>query len=191
MGRDILINVHSVILSSRVNGPGNRMVVFFQGCARKCPNCFNPDTHPFKEAHLYSPEGLLKEFMSPRIEGITVSGGEPFYQIIGLSQLLKITREYYGLSTVVYTGFTYEKLNRVSLYSSAFKFIDVLIDGEYEEARKEPTLLARGSTNQRFYFFTDRYRLKDFYMPAKVEVIIGQDGLIRETGFSKLDLKVA
>lgn len=186
MGRDILINVHSVIPSSRVNGPGSRLVVFFQGCARKCPGCFNPDTHPFKKAHLYSPERLLLDFITPGIEGITISGGEPFYQSRGLLSLLQTAREY-GLSTVVYTGFTYERLNKVPLCRLTFKFIDVLIDGGYEEDRKELTLLARGSTNQRFFFFTRHYQEKDFYMPAKVEIRIGRDGVVTNTGFSKVN----
>lgn len=189
MGRDILINVHSVIPISRVNGPGSRLVVFFQGCARNCPGCFNPDTHPFTKARLYSPDGLLLEFILSGIEGITVSGGEPFSQARGLFHLLKRARECYGLSTVVYTGFTYETLAGISPCREIFQWIDVLIDGGYEVDKKEPTLLARGSTNQKFYFFTSRYELKDFYMPAKVEITIGRDGVIRETGFDKVDLQ--
>lgn len=189
MGRDILINVHSVIPLSRVNGPGSRLVVFFQGCARNCPGCFNPDTHPFKKARLYLPDELLREFMLPGIEGITVSGGEPFSQARGLFHLLKRAKEYYGLSTVVYTGFTYETLVEISPCRETFQWIDVLIDGRYEEEKKEPTLLARGSTNQRFYFFTERYQQMDFYMPAKVEITIGRDGVIRETGFDRVDLQ--
>jgi len=189
MGRDILINVHSVIPLSRVNGPGNRLVIFFQGCARDCPGCFNPDTHPFIKAHLYTPESLLREFMTPGIEGVTVSGGEPFSQARGLFHLLKMAKGYYGLSTIVYTGFTYEALKKILPCRQTFQWIDVLIDGPYEEEKKETTLLARGSRNQKFYFFTNRYELEDFYMPAKVEIIIGRDGVIRETGFEKVDLE--
>ncbi|MDD5435213.1 MAG: 4Fe-4S single cluster domain-containing protein [Nitrospira sp.] len=217
MGRDKLINLHSVIPSSRVNGPGKRMVVFFQGCTRKCPCCFNPDTHSFQKAHLYTSEDIFKQFLLPDTEGITVSGGEPFNQAKGLLQLLKTAKEEYGLSTVVYTGFSYEELllkgkedptilrqaqddtNRVMVSLSnhdygnppsqfIFNYIDVLIDGAYKDNMKEPTLLARGSTNQRLLFFSDRYQEKDFYMPAKVEIIISSDGTVRETGFSKVEL---
>lgn len=187
MGRNKLINVHSIISVSRVNGPGKRLVVFFQGCARHCPGCFNPGTHPFKEVSLYSADDILKRFLAPGIEGITISGGEPFEQREGLIQLLRIAREEYGLSTVVYTGFSYEELAG-SATSQIFNYIDVLIDGAYEDDKKEPSLLARGSSNQRFIFFSDRYQQKDFSMPAKVEIIISRDGTIRETGFSKVEL---
>ncbi|OGW15500.1 MAG: hypothetical protein A2035_01465 [Nitrospirae bacterium GWA2_42_11] len=190
MGRDNLLNIHSVIPLSRVNGPGKRLVVFFQGCARRCPGCFNPATHPFKPVHLYSPQGLYKEFLLPDIEGITVSGGEPFSQTGGLLQLLRLCKESLGLTTVVYTGFLYEELKKGYLSGSTLKYIDVLIDGRFEEDKKEPTLLARGSTNQRFFFFNSLYQQNDFIMPAKVEIIIGKDGIIKETGFSKTNFNL-
>lgn len=186
MGRDKLINLHSIIPSSRVNGPGKRMVVFFQGCARKCAGCFNPDTHSFQKSHLYTSEDIFKQFLLPGTEGITVSGGEPFNQRNGLLKLLKTAKEQYGLSTVVYSGFSYQELGLKK--TSIFNYIDVLIDGAYKDEMKEPTLLARGSANQRLLFFSDRYQEKDFYMPAKVEIIISRDGTIRETGFSKVEL---
>ncbi len=183
------INIHSIIPSSRVNGPGKRMVIFFQGCYHDCPYCFNPDTHSFDKINLYTPEEIFKKHLRQDIEGITVSGGEPFLQPKGLYRLLKTARYAYNLTTVVYTGFEYNELRRDNVCRLCLEFIDVLIDGRYEESKKENTLLARGSANQRFYFFTSRYLQKDFYMPAKAEIIIGNDGIIRETGFSRIDLK--
>ena len=183
------INIHSIIPSSRVNGPGKRMVIFFQGCYHDCPYCFNPDTHSFDKINLYTPEEIFKKHLRQDIEGITVSGGESFLQPKGLYRLLKTARYAYNLTTVVYTGFEYNELRRDNVCRLCLEFIDVLIDGRYEESKKENTLLARGSANQRFYFFTSRYLQKDFYMPAKAEIIIGNDGIIRETGFSRIDLK--
>jgi anaerobic ribonucleoside-triphosphate reductase activating protein len=133
---------------------------------------------------------LYKKFLSSDIEGLTVSGGEPFSQPGGLLQLLRLCKESFGLTTVVYTGFLYEELKKGSLSGSTLKYIDVLIDGGYEEDKKEPTLLARGSTNQRFFFFNSRYQQDDFIMPAKVEIIIGKDGIIKETGFSKTNFNL-
>lgn len=188
MPRDMLINIHSVIPLSRINGPGNRMVVFFQGCDRMCHGCFNPNTHPFNTVKLLSPDDIFKLYLTRDIEGITISGGEPFLQPEGLYALLKMARETYGLHTVVYTGFTYKELKERSACLSCLEFIDVLIDGRYEESKKERTLLARGSTNQRLHFFSSRYNRKDFYMQGKVEVIIGRDGTVTKTGFSKIGL---
>lgn len=184
-----LINIHSVIPSSRINGPGSRMVIFFQGCNQDCHGCFNPDTHSFDKINLYTPEDIFKKHLRKGIEGITVSGGEPFLQPKGLYLLLKTARCAYNLTTVVYTGFEYNNLKKDSDCKSCLEFIDVLIDGRYEESKKETTLLARGSTNQRFQFFTSRYMQRDFYMPAKAEITIGRDGIVRETGFRRIDIK--
>ena len=74
-----------------------------------------------------------------------------------------------------------------TLYPS-LPYIDVLIDGAYEYEKKEKSLLARGSTNQSIHLLTDRYGLADFYMPGKVEIIIESDGIIKETGFSRINI---
>lgn len=189
MPQGILINIHSVIPFSKINGPGERMVVFFQGCDRNCPGCFNPDTHPFKTASPYSPVGIFRKYPTNDIEGITVSGGEPFLQAQGLFELLKTAKKNNNLSTVVYTGFTYNEIKQKAEYLSCLDFIDVLIDGRYEESKKETTFLARGSTNQRFYFFSSRYKEADFHMPAKSEIIIEKGGIVTGTGFGKIDLR--
>ncbi|MBI5492592.1 MAG: 4Fe-4S cluster-binding domain-containing protein [Deltaproteobacteria bacterium] len=179
-----LINIHAILPYSRVNGPGLREVVFFQGCARDCEGCFNPDTHTFEARKLHTPWEVLEK-RAGGVEGITVSGGEPFMQKDGLLLLLKQAKGL-GLSTVVYTGFTLKELKSDRLAASILEYIDVLIDGPYIEERKEKTLLARGSENQRLIFLTDRYNESDFLMPGKVEVIIGRDGAVTETGFSRV-----
>lgn len=189
MEKDSFINVHAILPSSGVNGPGQRMVVFFQGCRRRCIGCFNPDTHSLEERSLFSAEDIFDKYLTRDVEGITVSGGEPFLQPRGLLELLRLSRSV-GHSSLVYTGFTYEELKRSEENCECLKFIDVLIDGEYLEGKKETTLLARGSANQRFHFLTNCYKQADLYMPGKVEVLIESDGTVRETGFSRIPLPV-
>ncbi len=181
-----LINLHSVIPSSRVNGPGNRMVIFFQGCDNNCPGCFNPTLRSFDIRNQYLPEEIFIKHLTDGIDGITVSGGEPFLQPKGLLELLKTAVRAYGLSIVVYSGFTLKELMNIPECAVCLNFIDVLVDGRYSISKNEPTLLARGSTNQRFCFLSDRYEKADFYMPGKVEVIIDKDGTVTQTGFSRL-----
>ncbi|MBI5827421.1 MAG: radical SAM protein [Deltaproteobacteria bacterium] len=183
-----LINIHAVIPCSRVNGPGRRMVVFFQGCNRSCPGCFNAGTHSFEPRHLYGAGEVFERFFDPSVEGITVSGGEPFAQAEGLLNLLNAAVER-GLTTVVYTGFMMEELAEDPAARAALGLIDVLVDGPFEADKTEPTLLARGSSNQRFHFLTRRYGISDFHMPGKLEVVIGKDGDVIETGFSRLTFR--
>ncbi|MDP2688869.1 MAG: 4Fe-4S single cluster domain-containing protein [Deltaproteobacteria bacterium] len=179
------LNIHAIIPDSMVNGPGRRMVVFFQGCGRGCPGCFNPETHPFGPRELLTVEEILGRLPTGPVEGITVSGGEPFMQPEGLYRLLEAAGRR-GLTTVVYTGFRLAELKGRA--AECLEHMDVLIDGGYEEAKAEPTLLARGSSNQEFRFLTPRYSIGDFIMPGKVEVTIGPGGVITETGFSQLPL---
>lgn len=180
------LNLHAVIPVSTVNGPGQRMVIFFQGCARGCQNCFNPATHPFTEALAAPVEELCREAQELGVEGLTISGGEPFSQPEALLELLKRARENYRLSTVVYTGYRLEELRGRERLREALGYVDVLVDGPYDDTRPERTTLARGSTNQRFQFLTARYGIDDFYMPARLEVKIAGDGVVTATGFGAL-----
>ncbi len=179
-----LINVHSIIPSSRVNGPGKRLVVFFQGCRFDCPGCFNPETHTFEKKELLSPDDILSRGARREIEGITVSGGEPFEQPRGLLRLLKASREIHSLSTMVYTGHTYEELLADSVKRECLDYIDVLIEGRFMQDKKETTTLTRGSTNQRIMLLTGRYEISDLEMPGRTEIIISHDGRVTRTGFT-------
>lgn len=181
-----LLNIHSIIPSSTVNGPGDRMVVFFQGCKKGCPGCFNPATHSMAEENLLSCGDIFADNNPTSLEGITVSGGEPFLQADGLAALLKMSKEFYNLSTLVYTGYDYEELKEKEEMKTILSLIDVLIDGGYEASKKETTTLARGSTNQRLHFLTNRYELDDFIMSGKMEITIGADGRITGTGFDEI-----
>ncbi|HBG47715.1 MAG TPA: anaerobic ribonucleoside-triphosphate reductase activating protein [Deltaproteobacteria bacterium] len=180
-----LINIHAVLPRSSVNGPGKRVVVFFQGCQRRCEGCFNPATHPFDAGVLTPAEDILERYVAIDIEGLTVSGGEPFSQPRGLKALLESARAR-GLTTLVYTGFKIEEIEADPAMRACLASIDVLVDGPYDETRQEATLLPRGSTNQSFHFLTPRYSLHDLYMPGRSEVFIGADGMVRETGFSRI-----
>jgi len=87
------LNIAGYIKSSRANGPGNRSVIFFQGCPFHCYGCFNEHLQPVEEKQLISPEDLLMEISeNNRIEGITVSGGEPFLQPEALFELFKTAK---------------------------------------------------------------------------------------------------
>ena len=185
MRYDKTINLHAVIPCSRVNGPGKRLVVFFQGCGRGCPGCFNPDTHDEDVRIIKTPQEIFDGYLKKGVEGVTVSGGEPFEQAAGLTELLRLAVTAHGLTTVVYTGFTIEEIQKNPRLAGPLKYINVLVDGPFDETKKEPTLLGRGSMNQRLNFLDDTYTIKDFYMPAKAELIISSEGVVTGTGFGR------
>lgn len=184
------IALHAVIARSKVNGPGTRAVIFFQGCDKRCEGCFNPETHSKQAAESVSPKELIERYGKDDIEGITVSGGEPLLQVEALTELLKAARAK-GLTTVVYTGYTLEEISSGTLGAaklrSVLDHIDVLVDGAFDTDNPEPTLMARGSTNQRIHFLTERYKEEDMLMAGKAEIIIDNEGRVTKTGFSKIE----
>ncbi len=104
------------------------------------------------------------------IEGITISGGEPFSQAEALSEIIDSVRERRDTGVMVYTGHVYEKLVKIADGGQLklLERIDLLIDGPYV-MKRHADLLWRGSENQRLIFLTDRYK-------AEVERIIGERG---------------
>jgi len=84
------LNIMGYVDESEVNGPGVRAVVWVQGCDRRCSNCFNSQSWSFEINQLIAVDDLANQILSnPRNQGVTFSGGEPFWQAIALTQLAK------------------------------------------------------------------------------------------------------
>ncbi len=140
----------------RVLGPGNRFVIWTQGCLRRCKGCASPEHQPLDGGYLVDTKELSNQICSClSIDGITISGGEPFLQAEVLIDLLSRVKEVRPeLTVIVFTGNKLEELT--DLDSKVFLGkIDLLIDGEYIPEFNDGIGL-RGSNNQRFRFLTDR-----------------------------------
>lgn len=179
------INLHEFVSRSRANGPGERAVVWVQGCPRKCVGCFNTDTQPFVNRELVTVEELESRILAQEgIDGATFSGGEPFAQAEALAELAKKLRER-GLTVVCYTGYTIEQLkagNRED-WNSLLSEVDLLIDGPFIESERcnEPY---RGSANQRMFYFSGRIlpeEVEESHQTA--EFTLSLDGSLITTGF--------
>ena len=133
------------------NGPGVRVSIFMQGCEFHCKNCFNPETWDFKEGKEFTEETIEKvlELCSKdHIVGLSILGGEPMHpvNIEGTTKLAKAFKEKYPNKNIwAWTGFKFENIKD----KEVFKYIDVLVDGQYEDELHDPTLKWRGSSNQR------------------------------------------
>ena len=129
---------------SFVNGDGARFVVFVQGCGHHCPGCQNPETWDFDGGTEISPEQLAAEIRKHRyIDGITLSGGDPFYQ---QEECLALVRLLPGMNVWIYTGFHYEGIRDTELARAA----DVLVTGPFvEELKCEGRMY--GSSNQEIH----------------------------------------
>ena len=139
-----------------VLGPGTRCVVWFYGCSKRCPGCIAGTMNDTDEYELYTPRQLTKWVLAnDGIEGITLSGGEPFEQPLDeLQQLLECVKQKSHLSIISYTGY---RLEDMDFAKNVLQYVDVLIDGEYRQ-EEDAGQRWRGSANQRFHFLTERYR---------------------------------
>ena len=138
---------------SVVDGYGVRTVIWTQGCSHNCPFCQNPQTHDFAGGEEVELKEIFEELKTLKDQdGITLSGGDPLFQIEPITEIAKYAKNL-GLNVWCYTGFTYEKILELAqdkpIYLEFLKYIDVLVDGKFEIAKKDLTLLFRGSSNQR------------------------------------------
>lgn len=134
------------------NGPGVRVSIFTQGCAFNCKNCFNPETHDFTLGNEFTEETANKIMDlcdKDYIEGLSILGGEPMHpkNIEGTTKLAKAFKEKYpNKSLWVWSGFNFEKDLKDK---EVMNYVDVLVDGQYVDALRNPTLKWKGSSNQR------------------------------------------
>ncbi|MBS4959685.1 MAG: anaerobic ribonucleoside-triphosphate reductase activating protein [Clostridiales bacterium] len=145
------IRISGVEGESIVDGKGFRSVIFVQGCTHHCPGCHNPQTHPLDGGREVEVSELLSPFLDdPLIDGITISGGEPFLQPAPCREIAALTHEC-GKNVWVYTGFVYEDLLRENQKDrmALLQETDILVDGRFEQGQKSYELNFRGSRNQR------------------------------------------
>ena len=134
------------------NGPGVRVSIFMQGCTFNCKNCFNPETHDFNAGTEFTDETInkvLKLCENENVEGLSILGGEPLHpiNIDGTTKLAKAFKEKFPNKNLwVWSGFLFDKY---VFDKEIAKYIDVLVDGQYVDELRNPTLKWRGSSNQR------------------------------------------
>ena len=135
---------------SIVDGEGIRTVIWFQGCLHHCKECHNPETWNFDGGIEFDVEEIKAEIKNLKYQnGVTLSGGDPFFQPIAALEIAKYAHSL-GLNVWCYTGFTFEELLDEDIAKKEFlKNIDVLIDGRFEIAKNSLACKFRGSTNQR------------------------------------------
>ena len=180
-----MLRLHAFLPCSRANGPGNRAVIWVQGCSFHCPGCYNPTTHERHGGEIVTVDALYERITALHgIEGITVSGGEPLQQRRPLMRLLHRVRQT-GLSVVLWTGFTWEEVQRMPEAHRLPTCVDVLIAGRFDATRRIARHL-RGSDNKTVHFLSGRYRQADIEAVPESEVIIAPDGQITISGVNPL-----
>jgi anaerobic ribonucleoside-triphosphate reductase activating protein len=194
------VALHAICPRSVANGPGERFVIWVQGCVRHCPGCFNPKAQELLDpySHDFIPptspgwfdvrdlvDIIRKEHHQAPLEGITLSGGEPFDQPEAMYELFQGVRQI-GLTVLVFSGYLLGQLignESTRKFIEPDSMIDVLIDGPFE-CDKPVEMELRGSENQRIQVLTNAYKPGDLTPPGPVEYVIQPDGSVIVTGFS-------
>lgn len=142
------------------NGVGVRTVLFVSGCTHHCKGCFQPETWNFDYGERYTKETedeIIESLRPDYVDGITLLGGEPFEpenqrELVKL--LRRIKKELPQKTVWSFSGYTYEELTGDSRAvcegtNEMLSMLDVLVDGEFVEAKRNISLRFRGSENQR------------------------------------------
>ena len=183
------MRLHYFIPFSRSNGPGSRAVIWVQGCSLGCPGCFNPETQSSKKGRLVNTDQLFERIikLGHTIEGITVGGGEPLQQMRPLLTLLRRVRKKTNLSVLLFTGYSWEKIEEMKEAPELLHCVDILIAGCYDRVKKVGRNLL-GSANQTLHFLSGRYTKKDLKKTPSSEVIITREGKVIMTGIDPPEL---
>jgi anaerobic ribonucleoside-triphosphate reductase activating protein len=136
------LRIHHFLPLSYTNGPGARAVIWVQGCSLGCPGCFNPETHPTRGGEQLSIDTLFDRItaLGNTIEGITLSGGEPLQQRPAVTHLLRRIRLETPLSTLLFSGFTWEEIQRMGRGKCGG------VEERKSERRKERTIRSGASS---------------------------------------------
>ena len=148
-----MIRIAGIVKESAVDGPGIRFTVFTQGCRHNCPGCHNPQTHDFEGGSDIGIDSLIEQMKKdPLLDGITLSGGEPFEQAAACCVLARRVHDM-DLNVMTYSGYTFEKIlsgaDERPEWLDLLRETDILVDGPFELSRKNILLRFRGSENQR------------------------------------------
>ena len=153
------------------------MAIWFQGCPLACPGCFNQDTHDFEGGHKIPLDEIYNQIerQLQEIEGITISGGEPFAQSDALYQLVCQVKHNTDLSILVFSGYTLNEIIKQNNGASILENIDVLIAGRYIDSMHLGYGL-RGSSNQKVHLLSSRYTMEEISSTPLCEIIIDKKG---------------
>ena len=181
------LNIMGYVDRSQVNGPGVRAVVWLQGCRRACSQCFNPQSWSFAINHLISIDEIYNRIVAePENEGVTFSGGEPFWQAPELAELAQSLHSA-GLGVMSFSGFTLAELQSSQAPKGSKQLLeqlDILVDGPYVAslAINDSSSLV-SSKNQQVHVFNPLYRDRLDWASDQLEIHILKDGTRIFTGF--------
>lgn len=149
----ISINYVSLRKYDASNWSGINTTIFFSGCTFNCKGCFNKVAQDFNYGKPYTKEteDLLASYVKDKnVKGLCILGGEPFQQDLDmLLNLVRRIKKETNKPIYMWTGYLWEYLAQDDKKLEILKYVDVIIDGQFQEDKKDLTLKHKGSSNQR------------------------------------------
>ncbi len=156
------------------NGPGVRVSLFVSGCTHACKNCFNKEAWDFNYGKPFTDnevELIVNSINTDYISGLSLLGGEPLHpnnmkDVLHVINTIKVS----GCNKTIwcYSGYIFEELieyaKENSVLSEILQKIDVLVDGKFEEDKKDLRLRFRGSSNQRLIDMSNTLKSKEIIL---------------------------
>lgn len=159
------MNILYIYRETISDGPGLRYAIYTAGCRHGCIGCHNMQSwNPLGGQPLTSDwlREIIREIKSnPLLDGITLSGGDPFYNPEELACLLATLKAETMLNIWCYTGYTIEEIAEDPMLQVPLPYIDTLVEGRFVEALRDPLLCWRGSSNQRIIHHPNQWILSN------------------------------
>lgn len=182
-------NIAHIESESHIYGPGQRFVIWLQGCKLACKGCWNHEMWSFKAKELVHRDELLRQILdTPELKGITLLGGEPLHQCNNIIWLFNQVRARSKLTIFLYTGYEENELTQMGLWDELHALCDMIAIGRYRQELRNINRQWLGSDNQ-LIIYPDKTREKQ--QPKnlnEVELIISDSGALRVLGFPDQDL---
>lgn len=162
-------------------GPGRRACVWTQGCPFSCAGCIAPDSQPPRDGAVVPIQTIVKRVRDQTaIEGVTISGGEPFAQAAAVAALCtRIRAVRPELTFMFFSGYTLQALRarQCADVDTILEVADILVDGLFREDLPSDKVWL-GSANQRVHFLSTRYGPRDLESAKRgVQVLFGPTGM--------------
>lgn len=156
------MNYATIKYNDIANGVGVRVSLFVSGCTHHCKGCFNAEAWDFNYGEPFTPaveEAILEAMAPDYVAGLSLLGGEPMepaHQQVLLPFLQRMKERYPRKTVWCYTGYLLDKelmapdgRAHTPVTEALLGLIDVMVDGRFEEDKKDIRLRFRGSSNQR------------------------------------------
>jgi anaerobic ribonucleoside-triphosphate reductase activating protein len=150
------LRVLDIIEETMVDGVGLRTSIYVAGCKHNCPFCHNPQSHDFNGGKKYEVDDLVDIVLADEFADLTLTGGDPMFQIGSVLELCKKIKERSKKSIWLYTGYTIEQIVQTRYLARILPYVDVIVDGRYVHELRDESLPFRGSRNQRI-IVVDKY----------------------------------